>query len=687
MNASNNTFTNFLHGTQVDNPSSGVHGVTGTIVGTSDTQTLTNKTLTSPRIGTSILDTNGNELLLLTATGSAVNELTLANAAAGFDPTLSSTGTDTDIGIALETKGAGAVSIGSASATDSGILEIFDDTGGESASITVPTAITTGYTLTLPDGVGSSGQFLRTDGNNPATLTWVTPGGGGDVSGPGSSTDNAVVRWNGTSGTAVQDSGHTIGDNGDYVLSGSAAYIELPDITAPSNPGAGLGRLYKKTGNDGIFWLPDGAGPEVDLTAGSAAALSAVLAVGNTTGGNDIVMSGASDTLNFTRTNNLILDAATIATADRTVTFPDPGGADNVVYEALAQTLTNKTLTAPTLNAVPTFSLDDTDSAFNLVIQSTSTITTADKTLTLDVNDANRTIGLGGNITTAGDFTTSGAFALTLTQTGATNVTLPTTGTLATLAGTETFTNKTITSPIINQITTDGTEEVLIFADGGTAVNEFTMTNAATGVDPMLSATGGDANIGIALETKGTGTVTIGSASATDSGILEIFDDTGGESASITVPTAITTAYTLALPDGVGSSGQFLSTDGNNPATLTWASGGGGDTVDTVTTTDATTTTISTIATSSDTTYFLSAKLVARRTDSGSESAGYKLMATYRNNGGTLSQVSSDDLLSQEDSAQWNVDTTISGTNIIIEVTGQSSKTINWKSSWNTTDV
>ena len=41
------------------------------------TQTLTNKTLTSPKIGTSILDTSGNELFKLTATGSAVNELTI----------------------------------------------------------------------------------------------------------------------------------------------------------------------------------------------------------------------------------------------------------------------------------------------------------------------------------------------------------------------------------------------------------------------------------------------------------------------------------------------------------------------------------------------------------------------------------------------------------------------------------
>ena len=68
-------------------------------------QTLTNKTLTSPAIGTSILDTNGNELALLTATGSAVNEFTIANAATGSGPTLSSTGGDTNIDINVIPKG------------------------------------------------------------------------------------------------------------------------------------------------------------------------------------------------------------------------------------------------------------------------------------------------------------------------------------------------------------------------------------------------------------------------------------------------------------------------------------------------------------------------------------------------------------------------------------------------------
>jgi len=45
--------------------------------------------------------------------------------------------------------------------------------------------------------------------------------------------------------------------------------------------------------------------------------------------------------------------------------------------------------------------------------------------------------------------TGSGNFAFTRTLTGTTNVTFPTTGTLATLAGTETLTNKTLTSPTL----------------------------------------------------------------------------------------------------------------------------------------------------------------------------------------------------------------------------------------------
>ena len=73
------------------------------------TQTLTNKTLTSPKIGTSILDTNGLELALITATGSAVNEFTIANAAAGAGPTLSATGDESNVDINVNPKGSGVL--------------------------------------------------------------------------------------------------------------------------------------------------------------------------------------------------------------------------------------------------------------------------------------------------------------------------------------------------------------------------------------------------------------------------------------------------------------------------------------------------------------------------------------------------------------------------------------------------
>ena len=68
-----------------------------TLVARTSTDTLTNKTLTapiitSPTIGTAINDVNGNELIKFTATGSAVNEITIANGASTTGPTLSATG-------------------------------------------------------------------------------------------------------------------------------------------------------------------------------------------------------------------------------------------------------------------------------------------------------------------------------------------------------------------------------------------------------------------------------------------------------------------------------------------------------------------------------------------------------------------------------------------------------------------
>lgn len=66
-------------------------------------------TFTAVTLSGGINDVNGNELLKVSATASAVNELTVTNAATGNAPTLSATGGDADIGINLVPKGTGTV--------------------------------------------------------------------------------------------------------------------------------------------------------------------------------------------------------------------------------------------------------------------------------------------------------------------------------------------------------------------------------------------------------------------------------------------------------------------------------------------------------------------------------------------------------------------------------------------------
>ena len=83
------------------------------IVNLTAPQTLTNKTLTTPTLTSPVIneidDSNGNEQIIFTATASAVNEVTVANAATGNDPTFTASGSDTNIGLDFIPKGTGAV--------------------------------------------------------------------------------------------------------------------------------------------------------------------------------------------------------------------------------------------------------------------------------------------------------------------------------------------------------------------------------------------------------------------------------------------------------------------------------------------------------------------------------------------------------------------------------------------------
>jgi hypothetical protein len=99
------------------------------------------------------------------------------------------------------------------------------------------------------------------------------------------------------------------------------------------------------------------------------------------------------------------------------------------------------------------------------------------------VANTGKTITLGGNLTT------SGANAVTLTSTGTTSVTLPTTGTLATLAGSESLTNKTIDSSNIGATTKGTGGFTTLTSNGATTFTAATASSSYT--TGTLVVTGG----------------------------------------------------------------------------------------------------------------------------------------------------------------------------------------------------
>lgn len=86
---------------------------TGTLATLAGAETLSNKTLTAPKLanGGFIADANGNEGIILTTTASAVNEITVVPAATGNDPAITASGGDTNIDLALTPKGEGGVQL------------------------------------------------------------------------------------------------------------------------------------------------------------------------------------------------------------------------------------------------------------------------------------------------------------------------------------------------------------------------------------------------------------------------------------------------------------------------------------------------------------------------------------------------------------------------------------------------
>jgi len=133
----------------------------------------------------------------------------------------------------------------------------------------------------LPKLGGGTTNFLRADG------TWSAPAGGGDVTGPAASVDNAIVRFDGTTGKVMQDytsGAPTVGDTGNVTIAG--------ELTVPDGSDGDPSINFASSATTGLRYVGAGqiaveANLRVDTSIGvgqNASGVSGMIDVANTGG-------------------------------------------------------------------------------------------------------------------------------------------------------------------------------------------------------------------------------------------------------------------------------------------------------------------------------------------------------------------------------------------------------------------
>ena len=162
-------------------------------------------------------------------------------------------------------------------------------------------------------------------------------------------------------------------------------------------------------------------------------------------------------------------------------------------------------------------------------------------------------------------------------------------------SSTNTLTNKTLTSPTVNTPTINAPKisgfsgggvlqdssgnEVLELTKTASAVNHVNLTNNATNNNPKITAKGGDTNVGLELEAKGTGKIILNNSHVLKQ---EVVNTGSNEALSLLLPfTEITkgTAGTYTIADGVVGQVKYVVNSGAGNAVITPANFGAGTTL------------------------------------------------------------------------------------------------------------
>ncbi len=148
---------------------------------------------------------------------------------------------------------------------------------------------------------------------------------------------------------------------------------------------------------------------------------------------------------------------------------------------------------------------------------------------------------------------------------------------VVTLDGTQTLGNKTLTAAKIANagfLADANANELIIFTTTASAVNEWTLANGGTGVNPKLTASG-ETNVGLDFQAKGTGTYRL-LGTASQAAELRLYEDTddGTNYTALKVGTqSADVTYTLPTAYPAVTGYMLSSTDAG---VMSWAAGGAG---------------------------------------------------------------------------------------------------------------